>query len=169
MSGSAFKWAPGAKDKLRLGAGHGVLNAVLYGEDRAKENAVVRGGNRSFLTGSHLGGPLGIVDKPGTRRAKPTVGGTLRRSIHAVVYVRGRSLPGSHTTDENDARVPAYPTGGADIVGFVGTNSGYGGWVDQGTSKMPARPMIMPAIRQMTSAFRQLFEAGANAYWRLQK
>lgn len=167
--GGEFKWAPGAQHELRMGVGHGFLNMLLYAEDRAKENAVVRGGNRSFLTGSHLGGPLGIKDRPGTSRARPTVGGNLRRSFHAIVYVNGSPLGGSHTVDQNGESAGGYPTGGGDVVGILGTNSGYGLWVDQGTSRMPARPMVMPAIRQMQGAAQGLFEAGAGGYWRRRK
>lgn len=160
MTESTFVWAPGAQDGLKVAAGYGLLNVLLYGEDRAKAVSVVRGGNRSFLNGSHLGGPLGIVDVAGTSRAKATVGGTLRRSWHAIVYVNGNAIPGSRVTDDNGTGIPDdYPQTG-EVAGFLGTNCGYGGWVDGGTSRMPARPMLVPTIGLMQSAFESLFQAG---------
>lgn len=160
-----FKWGPGAQGILEKGIGYGFLNALLYAEDRAKADAPVRGGHRSFLTGSHLGGPLGIQDKPGTKRPKATVGGTLRRSIYASVFVHGAPIAGSRTTDENGKSTAGVNTGGGDVVGILGTNSGYGEWVDQGTSKMPARPFIMPAINLMAGTLSSLFFAGAAKIW----
>jgi len=162
----AFRWRQGAQNDLRMGVGYGLLNAGLYAEERIKAETPVRGGHRSFLTGSHLGGPLGIVDVPGTRRAKPTVGGTLRRSVHAIVFVDGRTVPGSRRTDENGVPVPQYNAGGAHVVLVLGTNAGYGGWVDGGTSRMPARPFVMQGVAQMGRALGSLSRAGAEAYWR---
>lgn len=163
-----FRYRSGGKADLRMAAGTGLLNTLLYGEERIKANSVVRGGNRSFLTGSHLGGPLNITDVAGTRRAKPRIGGTLRRSWHAIVFVNGQAIPGSRTIDENGKPAPPdYPrTAPGGIVGIIGSNSGYGGWVDQGTGKMPARPMIWPGVRAMTSALAGTFSAGWNRYVR---
>lgn len=165
-TGAAFRWNPRAKADIRNAAGSGMLNMLLYGEERVKAVSVVRGGNRSFLTGSHLGGPLGIVDPAGTGpRARPTTGGTLRRSWHAIVFVDGRVYPGSRTVDENDVAVPQYQrTPG--VVGYIGSNSGYGEFVDQGTGKMPARPMLVPALSDMARSGVNLFRAGWNAYAR---
>jgi hypothetical protein len=162
MAVRAFQWRSGAQDDIRMGIGHGALNLLHYAEDRAKANAVVRGGHRSFLTGSHLGGPLGIRDVPGTRRARATVGGFLRRSIHAYVSVDGRVLSGR--SDDNGEAIPSY--GNGQIIGALGTNCGYGGWVDQGTSRMPARPMIMPAFNDALALAEPLLRAGAEGYWR---
>lgn len=163
-----FKYRRGGRDDLRMAAASGVLNVLLYGEERTKAESVVRGGHRSFLTGSHLGGPLNITDSPGTRRGKVRVGGTLRRSWHAVVFVNGRPIPGSRVIDENSVQTPRdyplnSPTG---IVGVIGSNSGYGGWVDGGTYRMPARPMLSFGVRAMTSNLRTLFAAGWQRFTR---
>lgn len=160
-AGAEFKWAPGGEKALTTASAYGLLNALYYAEERAKSNAVVRGGNRSFLTGSHLGGPLNIKDLPGTKRAKPTVGGTLRRSIFVSVFLNGSPIPGSRSKDENGQSIEGLAPAG-EVTGFIGTNCGYGGWVDGGTSKMPARPMIVPAIQEMSASLQSLFIAGFN-------
>ena len=165
----AFRWRPGAQNDLRMGVGYGLLNAGLYAEDRIKADTPVRGGHRSFLTGSHLGGPVGIADLPGTRRAKVTVGGTLRRSVHAIVHVDGRIVPGSRTVDENGVPVPSYNTGGAHVVLVLGTNAGYGLWVDGGTGRMPARPFVMQGVALMGRALGSLARSGTDAYWRTRR
>jgi len=162
----AFRWRPGGQRDLRLGVAYGLLEAGYYGEDRMKADAPVRGGHRSFLTGAHLAGPLNVSDFPGTRRAKVTVGGTLRRSIHAIVYLDGVPIPGSRRVDENQVPIPNYATSGAHVILVLGTNSGYGGWVDGGTAKMPARPFTMPAVAQMSKALGSLMRSGADGYWR---
>jgi hypothetical protein len=166
-NGGTFRWRPSGKADIRNATASGMLNVLLYGEERVKAVSVVRGGNRSFLTGSHLGGPLGITEDPKltASRAKATVGGTLRRSWHAIVFVDGRVFPGSRTIDENGKGLPNYPRGSV-VVGWIGSNSGYGEWVDQGTSKMPARPMLIPSIQQMIGAAANLFRAGWGAYAR---
>lgn len=180
-----FEFVPTGRQDIRNAAASGLLNALLYGEDRARAVSVVRGGNRSFLTGSHLGGPLGIVE-PGTsslseaaaarrasvprsaltKRGTVRVGGTLRRGWHAIVYVDGHVFPGSRRTTLNGDDVPSYPTGGSPsgIVGIIGNNVAYSGFVDQGTYKMPARPMLWPAVRDMAGAIAGLFRAGWQRY-----
>jgi hypothetical protein len=160
---SDFRWAPNGRRDILNATGSGILNMVLYGEERLKAHAVVRGGHRSYLTGSHLGGPLGIGDVPGTSRGRATVGGTLRRSAHAVVFVDGRVLPGSRTVDENGTAIPAYSVTG-EVIGYLGFNCGYSEFVDQGTARMPARPMIQPATQDMLANARNLFTAGWSAY-----
>ncbi len=175
MPAPGFTFRPTGRRDIRNAAASGLLNTLLYGEERIKSVSVVRGGNRSFLTGAHLGGPLGIADittrrvprsaltKAGTVR----VGGTLRRAWHSIVYVDGRPFPGSRTMTENHEPVPTdYPTGGSPsgIVGIIGNNAGYAGWVDQGTYKMPARPMLLPGLREMIGNVASLFSAGWRKY-----
>lgn len=187
MAGQGFQWRPGGRQDVRSAAAAGLLNALYYGKDRAIASSVVRGGNRSFLTGSHLGGPLGIVE-PGTssvaaasakrrssvpksaltKRGSVRVGGTLRRGWHALVMVDGRVFPGSDRRTANNEPVGGYPSGGSPsgIVGIIGNNVDYSGFVDQGTRKMPARPMLYPAVRDMVGAAERLFRAGWERFTR---
>jgi hypothetical protein len=160
---AVFTWRSGGKRDLRLGAGYGLLNALRYAEERAIADSVVRGGHRSFLIGAHLGGPLGMTEHAKTPRGKATVGGNLRRSWYSSVSVDGSLIPGSKTIVGG---LPApNPQARAGIAGYFGNTAEYSFWVDQGTSKMPARPMAMPAVGAMTSAFGGLFRAGAFGYW----
>jgi HK97 gp10 family phage protein len=130
-------------NRLKLALGYGMLNAMHFCETRAKAEAPVRGGYRSF--------------RPGTS----PIGGTLRRSIHSVVYVDGRPLIGSGQTDDNGNAVPDYAPGRG-IVGFCGTNSGYGYFVEAGTVRMRARPFLGPAFDQTVAAAPALIAAGAR-------
>lgn len=158
-AGATFKWRPGAKREVDEAVGYGVVNLMLYAEERAKADTVVRGGHRSFYTGAHLGGPLNVQPSAAdARRGKGYVGGNLRRSTHARVSVHGRVLYGG--TDQNGVTTPSLG-GGRVIEAHLGTNSGYGEWVDQGTSKMPARPAIMPAIQLAFRNAEGLMRAGA--------
>lgn len=104
----------------------GMHAVVLVAETEAKREAPVRGGYRSF--------------RPGTS----PIGGTLRRSIHAVTYgvdggVVGLDNEGGKAIPTEEAPVPGK------ITGYIGTNSGYGAFVELGTSRMPARAFLSPA------------------------
>lgn len=163
---AVFTWRSGAQTDIRMGAGYGMLNALFYAEERAKEDSVVRGGHRSFYTGAHLGGPLGMTEHAATPRGKGHVGGHLRRSWYSAVTVSGVLIPGSRIRgqdgDEGHRPLGLGPSG---IEGAFGNAANYSGWVDQGTSKMPARPMAMPALNAMAGAYASLFRAGAYAFW----
>jgi HK97 gp10 family phage protein len=104
----------------------GMTAVMLDAETEAKRETPVHGGYRSFVPG-----------------AKP-IGGTLRRSVHSAVFLDG-SLVGGHS---EDGKAPLGDMVGIPgrIVGYVGTNSGYGSYVDLGTSKMPARPFLEPGL-----------------------
>lgn len=104
----------------------GMHAVALDAETEAKREAPVRGGYRSF--------------RPGV----PPIGGTLRRSIHSVTYgvdggTVGISNEGGNGLPTEEAPVPGR------ITAYVGTNSGYGAFVELGTSRMPARPFLGPA------------------------
>ncbi len=132
---------PDGMRKIREAVGVGLLNYLFFGlEPASKANAPVRGGHRSFAP-----------DGP--------VGGTLRRSVHSVVFVDGRRIGGA-TTDGNRARVPDYPLGGADVLGVVGTNVGYGLWVHNGTVYMTKRPFILEALAETKGEAPGLIEDG---------
>ena len=105
----------------------GLYTLALVGELEAKREAPVRGGYRSF--------------RPGT---KP-IGGTLRRSIHAV----GFTVLGKRLAEDNESGrqlPPEYVPVPGHMVAYVGTNSGYGAFVELGTSKMAARPFLAPGL-----------------------
>lgn len=105
----------------------GLYAVALAGETEAKREAPVRGGYRSFRPGSS------------------PIGGTLRRSIHATAFgIDGRELL---TDNESGKQLPAeYVPVPGHMVAYVGTNSGYGAYVELGTSKMPARAFLAPGL-----------------------
>jgi hypothetical protein len=132
---------PAAVAAVRRHAAFGLLNVGFAIETGTKADAVVRGGHRSFQP-----------DGP--------VGGTLRRSYHTAAYLDGQRV-GGELVDENGQPTPDYvPEQG--IVVFVGSNSGYGGYVEGGTDKMPARPTLVPAALATRDQAPRLFEAGAR-------
>ena len=115
---------------LRASIAAGVNDVVLDAETEAKREAPVRGGYRSF--------------RPGT---KP-IGGTLRRSIHSATFLDG-ALVSSHAEAPPPGAPPMLPemTGlPGRIVGYIGTNSGYGAFVELGTVRMAPRPFLAPAL-----------------------
>lgn len=144
---AGFRTRPRELAKLREAVAYGMLNLGHAVETDTKRETVVRGGHRSFNT---------VLKADGT----PQVGGTLRRSVHTAAYLDGRQI-GGVATDENGETTPAYAAG-AGIRVFVGTNSGYGFFVDQGTDKMPARPALVPALLKNKSDAPALIAAGAR-------
>lgn len=120
---------PNAKGmrELETDLAFGLYGVALVAETEAKREAPVRGGYRSF--------------RPGTS----PIGGTLRRSIHAV----GFDPSGAKVGEDNPSGLP-LPGDYAPVAGratcFVGTNSGYGVFVELGTVKMPARPFVLPGL-----------------------
>ena len=145
MSGG-FRTRPRELARLREAVAYGMLNLGHAIETDAKRETVVRGGHRSFNTDLKADGT-------------PRVGGTLRRSVHTAAYLDGRQI--AVAADENGNATPDYAPG-TGIMVFVGTNSGYGFWVDQGTSKMPARPALVPALLKNKGDAPALIGAGAR-------
>lgn len=136
-----FRRRPNEIAQVREAVAYGFLNYGLALEGAAKANAPVRGGHRSFQP-----------DGP--------VGGTLRRSIHVVAYLDGKRISPA-SADENGAALPDYvPRMG--IAVFVGTNSGYGFWVHDGTRVMPARPFLAEAFNETRAEGPGLIAAGAR-------
>jgi hypothetical protein len=144
---ASFRTRPRELAKLREAVAYGFLNFGHAVETDAKRDTVVRGGHRSFMTMKNADGSA-------------QVGGTLRRSVHTAAHLDGQQI-GGVATDENGAATPAYAAGPGIRV-FVGTNSGYGFWVDQGTSKMPARPALVPALLKNKGDAPALIAAGAR-------
>lgn len=142
-----FRTRPRELAQLREAVAYGMLNLGHAIEADTKRETVVRGGHRSFKTMKNADG-------------SPQVGGTLRRSIHTAAYLDGRQV-GGVTTDENGAPAPDYAAGPGPKV-FVGTNSGYGAYVELGTSKMAARPALVPALLKNKGDAPALIAAGAR-------
>ena len=140
--------AAGIKAAREAGA-YGLLNFGFAVEGAWKRDAVVRGGHRSFNTD---------LTKAGT----PRVGGTFRRSIHTAAYLDGQRI-GGEMSDENGEAPPNYPAGKGMVV-FVGSNCGYGGFVELGTVKMPARPAAVPALLGLKGEAPALVAAGARKH-----
>lgn len=127
--------------KMRKALGYGMLN---FGY------AVQADAQRSFT-------PFPPASTPGNPPAAPT--GNLRRSIQAVAYVDGAELlaSGPH---------PAYPGEVPDIGVIVGTNTGYGLYLELGTVHMAARPFLTPAFNRQLASAERLIAAGAKAHYR---
>jgi murein DD-endopeptidase MepM/ murein hydrolase activator NlpD len=140
---------PAAIKAAREAAAYGLLNFGHAVEAAWKRDAVVRGGHRSFKTD---------LTKAGT----PRVGGTFRRSIHTAAYLDGTRIGGG-TADANGQATPDYAAGSGMVV-FVGSNSGYGAYVELGTVKMPARPAAVPALLATKVQAPALIAAGARKH-----
>jgi len=134
---------PAAIAQVEEAAAYGALNYGFAWEAASKRNAPVRGGHRSFAP-----------DGP--------VGGNLRRSIHTAVYLRGQRIAGG--TDDNGNRVPDYEASVAPVVLVVGTNSDYGLFVHNGTTRMAARPFIAEGLMETKGQAPALIEAGARRH-----
>lgn len=142
---------PAALRAAREAIAHGLLNFGHAVERDWKADAVVRGGHRSFMTG------------PRTKAGTPRIGGTFRRSIHTVAYLDGARLGASAASDENGTALPSYAPG-AGMAVVVGSNSGYGAYVELGTARMPARPAAVPALQKNRGAAVELIRAGARRH-----
>lgn len=134
--GRRFTIRPNVKGiaQLRSAIARGVNAVILDAETEAKREAPVRGGYRSF--------------RPGT---KP-IGGTLRRSIHSATFLDGRQIAQhreatpSQVPAGSPAQLPEMVGLPGRIVAYVGTNSGYGAFVELGTVKMAPRPFLAPGL-----------------------
>ena len=160
MSGSQFKWRPGGKDAMHKQIAGGVANVCYAIEGTAKENTPVHGDPAQ-------GGSFPTF-VPGAR----PIGGTLRRSIHTVVYWRGQRLFASPETSGSGRGVGGDTVtwsevtegrGLDDIVGLVGTNVYYGLFVHDGTVKMGARPFLLFAMEEEMGNIYNLFMEGFKA------
>ena len=147
---------PAAIKLAREATAYGLLNFGYAVEAATKRDAVVRGGHRSFMTG------------PKTKAGTARIGGTLRRSYHTAAFLDGTRI-GGEPTDENGNAPPEYPAGSGMLV-VVGSNSGYGGWVERGTHnkdgsvKMAARPTLVPALLGLKAQAPTLIAAGARKH-----
>ena len=85
--------------------------------------------------------------------------GRLRASI--TFAVSGDSARQHNYTDDlgNNYSEPVQGAGeSTDHTLYLGTNVEYAPYVELGTSKMPARPFIRPAVENHLSEYQQIFE-----------
>ena len=131
----------GELGRLKEAVAYGFVNLGLAGETAVKGFTPVAGGHRTFNP-----------DQP--------IGGTLRRSIHCVVYLDGRRIS-PKSADENGEALPDYvPRMG--IVLYIGTNTGYGFWVHEGTTRMAARPFVLEGWNEIKGQAPGLIAAGTR-------
>jgi len=133
-------------DAMRHSLALGMLNVALFAQATTQQSM-----------GNH-GGPVPHESSP--PGGPPEVQtGNLRRSLHAVAYLDGHLVGGSGS-DGNGAGVPDYASeAGAGIVAIMGTNTGYGLFVEIGTSRMAARPSLAPAAAEAQSRADELIAA----------
>ncbi len=129
------------------GLGYGLLNLGLF---------VMARYQGSMPQGS---GPLPRPrSAPGEPPAVQT--GNLRRSAHAVLYVGGGTV----------AEVGPSPGYGSEMTGelgvIVGSNTGYGLFLEVGTGKMAARPALVPAAIEGQQQAQALIAEGAKRRYR---
>lgn len=133
--------------KIRRAIGYGMQNLGLA----IQGNAVKR-----F---QDVGGPLPRpASLPGESPVVQT--GFLRRSIHTAVWIAGEKL------FQSQPSIPDYAgeTEGA-IVLIVGTNTGYGLYLEVGTGKMAARPFLTPAYADVIPQAEGLVSTGAARHY----
>ena len=101
---------------------------------------------------------LGFAIEADAKARVPVLTGNLRRSIHTAGFRKGARFYGG--TDDNGKPVPDYAGGGRQTMVVVGTNAGYGVFVELGTFKMAAQPFLGPALADNRSRAGELVKAG---------
>lgn len=94
------------------------------------------------------------------KRNAPVDTGNLRRSIHSIVYSDGQVVG-----VDTDRPLPPYAPGSG-VVGYIGTNCGYGVYQELGTRFMDAHPFLRPALDRMWERRNSLIEAGFKRHSR---
>lgn len=84
--------------------------------------------------------------------------GNLRRSIHSAAFNNGHRIYGG--TDDNGKPVPDYAVMPHGALAVVGTNAGYGVYVELGTFRARAQPYLGPALADNRSRASTLVKAG---------
>jgi HK97 gp10 family phage protein len=80
-----------------------------------------------------------------TKEAKDKVGKAYSKSLKEVVVLIGNDvIKGSPVLTGNNRRSIEYESD--DITGQINSTSGYGGYIETGTSKMEAQPYFRPAL-----------------------
>ena len=126
--------------------GYGMLNLGLFTEAKAKDRF------------QDIGGPLPRpASSPGAGPVVQT--GNLRRGIHTVAFANGKRLGSS------ELKLPPEVASISGIGTVVGTNTGYGGYVELGTSRMAARPYLLPAGKEAQAQAGALIGQGARRHF----
>ncbi len=106
---------------------------------------------------------LGLSIEADAKRRAPVLTGNLRRSIHTAAFVKGQRIYGA--TDENGKPIPAYAAESQNTATvIVGTNCGYGVYLELGTVKMVAQPYLGPALADNRGRAASLIKAGMDRY-----
>lgn len=100
---------------------------------------------------------LAFAIEADAKAAVPYRTGNLRRSIHSAAFRKGQRIYGA--TDDNGRAIPQYAAGGT-AMAVVGTNTGYGVFVELGTVKMAAQPYLGPALNANRGRASELVLAG---------
>lgn len=101
---------------------------------------------------------LGLAIEADAKARVPFVTGNLRRSIHTAGYRKGSRFYGA--VDDNGKAIPQYAQNSRQTMVVVGTNAGYGVFVELGTIHMAAQPYLGPALNDNRSRAGALVKAG---------
>lgn len=138
---SKIVYHPSELDRARTALAYGFLNLGMFIQGRYQQ--------------------LFLAHPPSTPGGPPAVRtGNLRRSAHTVAYKEGQII-------ETAGATPADYSG--ELEGefgvIVGTNTGYGLFVEVGTVNAAARPALTPATAEGQARATQLIAQGAKRYY----
>ncbi len=106
---------------------------------------------------------FGLAVQADAQRRAPVLTGNLRRSIHTAAFVRGTRIYGN--TDQNGNAIPSYADEEINgVVAIVGTNCGYGVFLELGTRRMNAQPYLGPAFNDNRPNAGPLIKAGMDRH-----
>jgi hypothetical protein len=101
---------------------------------------------------------FGLAIEGDAKTRSPWKTGNLRRSIHTAAFSKGKRIYGA--TDDNNRPVPDYAANAKGAMAVVGTNCGYGVYLELGTFKMAAQPYLGPALADNRANAAGLVKAG---------
>lgn len=101
---------------------------------------------------------FGLAIEASAKERSPWKTGNLRRSIHTAAFSKGKRIYGA--TDDNNRPVPDYAASPKGAMAVVGTNCGYGVYLELGTIHMAAQPYLGPALADNRPNAAALVKAG---------
>jgi HK97 gp10 family phage protein len=104
---------------------------------------------------------LGLAIEADAKRRAPVKTGNLRRSIHTAAFSEGRRIYGA--SDDNGRPTPNY-VASKGAMAIVGTNCGYGVFLELGTRFMSAQPYLGPALNDNRGRATTLIKAGMEGH-----